>query len=488
MRNFDSSPKAPAADPAPPVAARPVREAQASSSHAPGVPAAEQALATPGHALPAGDRGWMEQRFGHDFSHVRVHADSRAAGAAAALGARAFTLGDDVVFGRGEYAPGTVPGRALLAHELAHVVQQQHVPAAMQGKLQVGGASTPAAREADAAAHAVMAGAPGAALQVRQRLRATASPATLQRAPFSWGGEFKTDKYELSKEPGEDGVEIELRFVPNKHVNAEKIAMVQSVRSSEKGASVFIGSGAAQQTLKDRSIPPGEAGEGTRIDRLSSMDTPLYGTNSPGAGGRLRDATPMADGRMEYGFRFTDAAGTVKEHDALLKDGPTLFSTRKESAQVFETTPLAVAGVQEGTFYGSVQWGWRKDAAGKVEKLPLTLVSNDVPSGTFARASERWNAAKTSTGAESIDLPFAWGRYVNTQRTWLVSDPRIYKKSILGKLEKDTRLEVTNKGEGKSFNKTDPLYQWWKVTVVDGTHIGKVGWVMQTLLSEAKSK
>ncbi|HEX6372982.1 MAG TPA: DUF4157 domain-containing protein [Longimicrobium sp.] len=487
MRNFESSPIAPAPDRAPPVPARAAREAQA-PSHAPGVSAAEQALATPGHALPAGERGWMEQRFGHDFSRVRVHADSRAAGAAASLGARAFTLGDDVVFGRGEYAPGTVLGRALLAHELAHVVQQQHAPAAVQGKLQVGGASTPAEREADAAVHAVMGGAPGsAALQLRQRLRAAASPATIQRADNTWGGELKADRYKLVTDPDVDGVDIALRFIPNKHVNAEKIGMVQTVRSMEKGAPVFIGSGKAQQTLKDRSIPPGEAGEGTRIDRLSSHGNPLYAADAPGAKDRLQDTPTVADWG-QHGWRYTDAAGTLQTQDATLLDTPTLVSTRKESSQTFETTALAVAGVQEGTFYGSVQWGWSKDAAGKVSPLPLKVISTDVPTATFARASETWNASKTSTDAESIDLPFAWGRYINTQRTWLVSDPRTYKKSILGKLEKDTRLEVTNKGEGKSFNKTDPLYQWWKVTVVDGTHIGKVGWVMQTLLSEAKSK
>lgn len=62
---------------------------------------------------------------GHDFSGVRVHADARAAGAASALAARAFTVGDDIVFGAGEYAHHTDSGRRLLSHELAHVMQQR---------------------------------------------------------------------------------------------------------------------------------------------------------------------------------------------------------------------------------------------------------------------------------------------------------------------------------------------------------------------------
>ena len=66
----------------------------------------------------------MERSFGHDFGRVRVHTDARAAAAAESVGARAFTVGSAVVFGAGEYRPGTRAGSRLLAHELAHVVQQ----------------------------------------------------------------------------------------------------------------------------------------------------------------------------------------------------------------------------------------------------------------------------------------------------------------------------------------------------------------------------
>jgi len=66
----------------------------------------------------------MESRFGQDFSQVRVHTDSQAADSATAVSSRAYTVGRDIVFGRGEYAPESDSGRSLLAHELAHVVQQ----------------------------------------------------------------------------------------------------------------------------------------------------------------------------------------------------------------------------------------------------------------------------------------------------------------------------------------------------------------------------
>jgi hypothetical protein len=69
----------------------------------------------------------MESRFGRDFSRVRVHTDSAAGGAAAALDARAFTVGQHIHFGAGEYDPRSQPGMRLLAHELAHTVQQSRV-------------------------------------------------------------------------------------------------------------------------------------------------------------------------------------------------------------------------------------------------------------------------------------------------------------------------------------------------------------------------
>ncbi len=66
----------------------------------------------------------MEPRFGHDFSQVRIHNDTQAAETAQAVHARAYTLGRDIVFGAGQYAPETITGKNLLAHELTHVVQQ----------------------------------------------------------------------------------------------------------------------------------------------------------------------------------------------------------------------------------------------------------------------------------------------------------------------------------------------------------------------------
>lgn len=78
-----------------------------------------------GRPMGPGERAFFEPRFGADFSGVRIHDGPEADTAARALGARAFTLGRDVAFARGEYAPGFEKGRHLMAHELAHVRQQE---------------------------------------------------------------------------------------------------------------------------------------------------------------------------------------------------------------------------------------------------------------------------------------------------------------------------------------------------------------------------
>jgi len=87
-------------------------------------PIVSEVLQSSGQPLDDTTNTFMELRFGHDFSQVRVHTDARAAASAQAVNALAYTVGRDVVFGSGQYAPETTEGKRLLAHELTHVVQQ----------------------------------------------------------------------------------------------------------------------------------------------------------------------------------------------------------------------------------------------------------------------------------------------------------------------------------------------------------------------------
>lgn len=87
-------------------------------------PSAHEVLGSPGRPLDPATRAFMEPRFGHDFGRVRVHTDERASESAREVDALAYTVGRDIVFRGGNYAPGTPRGDKLLAHELTHVIQQ----------------------------------------------------------------------------------------------------------------------------------------------------------------------------------------------------------------------------------------------------------------------------------------------------------------------------------------------------------------------------
>ena len=86
----------------------------------------------PGQPLPPSTRGYFESRFGRTFGDVRVHADAEADASARSVRARAYTVGRDIAFAAGQYAPETTEGRRLLAHELTHVVQQTGGAARLQ--------------------------------------------------------------------------------------------------------------------------------------------------------------------------------------------------------------------------------------------------------------------------------------------------------------------------------------------------------------------
>lgn len=86
----------------------------------------------PGESLPSATRAFFEPRFGHDFGGVRIHHDAAAAASARAVAAHAYTVANHVVFAPGRYDPEGPEGRHLLAHELAHVVQQTGRPARVQ--------------------------------------------------------------------------------------------------------------------------------------------------------------------------------------------------------------------------------------------------------------------------------------------------------------------------------------------------------------------
>jgi outer membrane protein OmpA-like peptidoglycan-associated protein len=143
-------------------------------------------LRSPGTPLGPQLRADMERRLGYDFSAVRVHTDAGAVESAAAMRATAYTVGSHIAFASGHYAPGTPVGRQLLAHELAHVVQQAGATVATgataAAALEIGPVNTPAEREAERVAALVAAPETGRPATFTRGTGPTLPHAMLQRA------------------------------------------------------------------------------------------------------------------------------------------------------------------------------------------------------------------------------------------------------------------------------------------------------------------
>jgi hypothetical protein len=152
--------------------ARPAASPVAGGSEAPAI--VHEVLGSTGQPLDPSARALMEPRFGRDFADIRVHADTAAGESARAIGALAYASANHIVFASGQYDPHSDHGRHLLAHELAHTVQQASEPIGAQATLTIGRSDDPSERAADAAADAVLRGerAPvgsGAAAVVRRQ-------------------------------------------------------------------------------------------------------------------------------------------------------------------------------------------------------------------------------------------------------------------------------------------------------------------------------
>lgn len=143
-------------------------------------PIVDEVLRAPGQPLDPQTNAVMGRRLGHDFSQVRVHSDVRAADSARQVNALAYTVGRDVVFADGQYAPHTHEGQRLVAHELTHVVQQHRSPSC-GGELKIGAHDSSSEHEADANAERVSMGRPSNVVAV------PAGP-VLHRQPTPGGG------------------------------------------------------------------------------------------------------------------------------------------------------------------------------------------------------------------------------------------------------------------------------------------------------------
>lgn len=396
---------------------------------------AREDAAENGRPLDAGLRHPLEQFFQRPLDQVRVFSGPGSQRAVESLDAYAFTHGQDIHLGeKGQSLPERQQ-RGLFAHEVAHTIQQSNATCAPQ--LTPDAAQSPAERQADGLSRAFMAhergDAMGRAIRDRIRLHPVSSPGVqLAKIPTNFG-EFEDDKFKvLTAGPGSSvpkgtklGVQVRLKFHPGTNVDATKIGLTQATDTVVDGKrhtddvvalhSATQGPGVGFHIdVPDKHPSPMYLASDTptaKADpaRLGSYDAPGIGPLPTGADFIQENHVVGIDhgGGSIYGFRFMDGGKRHGPQPAELHDVPQNPSASPNSKQVLETAALAMEGTMAGTYLGSVEWGWQRDAKGVFSPIPVKLKSPGVPSANFLTAATIWNAAKETIGfsaAASVDL------------------------------------------------------------------------------------
>ncbi len=479
-----------------------------------------------GSGQPLGNevRHRLERIFHFDFSTVRVHTNSEAGSLSRALGAKALTTGRDIFFDHGAYQPDNFRGQKLLAHELTHVSQQRGVA---PSKLVLGQPEDQYEREADAnstnfaaaseqlksadSLGAFRGGARPAVTPIRVTPVTSSSTSLVQRdkdknkkkeepagpkPAITWAGEFTAPMFTVGSVGDVYGADIVISFMPNKSVvDAESIALVQTAQdfNSSIGNQVdpldevpqpnAVKTEKAQEVFKNRLVGDiQDQNFGRQIDQFPESRTPLANTtvdaNSTDLAKSLPDPDFKSGGQKihtQFGFR-TDKKGAQA---ATTADTPrsTLLASASGS-QRFETTALAIDGVQKGTYYGSVVWGWTKNA-GETSANPIAFEKSKdaAPSSGFFEATKAWNASKNTEDKQSIPLPTSSNKVLSATSE-LVDSPGKQAKRV-ARLDKGTTVETFE-------DASHP--EWVKVIVTARNSKGKIGWIKASQLTDPSPK
>jgi len=435
-------------------------------------------LGTSGTGRPLPYLDVIQKSFGrHDLSGIISHMDAHATAASRMMGASAFTSGRQVAFaGR--------PSLHTAAHEAAHAIQQR---GGVQLKGGVGEVGDAYERHADEVADRVVAGQSSEALLDAYAPRASSAASNVvQMTPLktAYGTFEDVDYHKLTNAKDEEiGCEIYLRFTPGDTVDASKIAMVQTLKPTKEGVLDAPNAGKTRQAVTSG------VGKDFYIDQYAGTRNPLYATTNPPASDKENMAAWPEDPKVEkmtederkksdetgkkgqlykgigqHGYRKKDGANWVTK-DVELRDRPNRPDSvgKKNSGQYFETTALAVEGTQKDSYYGSVQWGWERDASATFKLVDFKIVSMGVPSANFMAAAQKWNSSKTWSaekpdGEATLKLPTVEVYTTNSAMDVLAGAEKI-------KLDAKTRVRVLKKGADA---KTP-----WDVEIVHGPHTGK---------------
>jgi hypothetical protein len=329
-----------------------------------------------GNKLDTDTRGFMENRFGYDFSSVKIHNNTVAAKSAQSINALAYTSGNNIVFNQGEYSPGTDSGKKLLAHELTHVVQQDH-----------GGAHKKIQRVTDASfegAHhldqAIANGTMTADGIMGQAYTGNCFGGTTD-LKFAFSKAYK-GIYPYGPTGQQKGVYVKIevsRYDAEAPDHCTPLRLLQTVRNTQRGSLDALETAApADETRRVRSGwgDPSAPSAGWRIDTSESAVDPFYSS--------------LADASVE-GSDSTPA---------ILYEAPGHPSGTINAGKDFNTCGICQTRDGARWVLGCVNWGYYIDSIGNIVFLPATPAVTCGSTPELQHASERWDSISGHTHTE----------------------------------------------------------------------------------------
>jgi hypothetical protein len=210
---------------------------------------------SPGKPMDETTRRFMEGRFGYDFSRIEIHTGNRAERSAAAVGALAYTVGNHIVFGAAQYRPQTDAGQLLLAHELAHTIQQGMVDAS--ASLVVGDSNSPLEREAESIASEAIATEPREISAIQRQREPRSELTVVARATPEQAAAQSATSQAAAAAPANQGASL---TTEDPVLRARRLAAIAAARNAIAHLSTGLGSGY---------IWPFEALSGDTIDMVA---------------------------------------------------------------------------------------------------------------------------------------------------------------------------------------------------------------------------
>ncbi len=397
----------------------------------------QRQAATPGDAFAGATSGTpsalphlarMEQAFGESFAGVRAHVGTpEARSGLSGLGARAAAFGQSVAFAEAS------PDQHVVAHELAHVVQQRRGSHGVQAKAAaVSRSGDHAERAADRAADAIVRGEPVPDVGVADAGKVHRTTVNTNGGVFD-NAPMYTPISGTGAVGERIGANIMVDFTPGDLVEApiDGVVLTQTVKGvTDRKPGTSTLNPTRDQQSRASSHPDDEARfapNGVAIDvpvhpggRDEPSHNPIYGVGFwvPAPSTTLNDGTPTV-GRTRRGAHVRNPSTGALDPpvNAQMEDGPgRIIEVAGQTFEMtFELAALVTSGPMQDTYLGSVEWGWQSDAAGVVTLKPFVARASGAPTATFMQAASTWNAAEFNDDSiwgtlfgdpvQTVDLP-----------------------------------------------------------------------------------